>query len=91
MGYIFLSWPKVSHGNPQTMWSVAKTIGFSSQTHGKAPLLETISTQHIELGAVKVVPIQSSPIGTRVCGTGRSSECYKKININTNLATNLLI
>lgn len=51
--YIQLSLgPKRSHWNLQTNPAVAKTIGFSSQTEIKGPLLKTIPTQVIVHGNV---------------------------------------
>lgn len=44
--------PKRSHWNLQTNPAVAKTIGFSSQTEIKGPLLKTIPTQVIVHGNV---------------------------------------
>lgn len=44
MGYIYLSyWPKGPHGNLQMSQVVAKTIGWSLQTGGKALLPKTFT------------------------------------------------
>jgi hypothetical protein len=58
IGYIPLScWPKGSHGNSQTTQAVVRTIGCSSQTDGKAPVLKITPTQLTEHGEVELVPI----------------------------------
>ena len=58
IGYIQLScWPKGSHGNSQTTQAVVRTIGCSSQTDGKAPVLKITPTQLTEHGEVELVPI----------------------------------
>lgn len=43
-------WLRVSHGNPQTTQTDAKTVTYSRQMDSETPLLRTTSTQCIEYG-----------------------------------------
>lgn len=47
---------KVSHGNTQTTWAVAKKIDCASQTDSNAPLLKTTHPQLNERGVVQLIP-----------------------------------
>lgn len=57
LGYMQLnSWPKGSFWNHQITQAVAKAMGYSVLTDGKAPLLKTTLIQLIVHGELKLVP-----------------------------------
>lgn len=84
-------WPKGTYRIPDTTEAVVRTIGCSSQTYGKAPLLQTTHIFHQIWRSLASAYLKPSPLLTSIYCTGVYCACHQRRKVIISPDTNPLI